>query len=94
MPTSEVCLAVQSPVYQPSCGICLWHHSHAERGTRLLLGSDMPSVWSNAPIPLVLGETIVGRHEKWLWSPDDVFRTLKCWAGEWNKDYENWFQAK
>jgi hypothetical protein len=59
----------------------------------------MPSVWSGAPIiidepteiPVILGETIVGRHEKWLWPPDDVFRT---WTGKWNKDYENCFQVK
>jgi hypothetical protein len=45
-------------------------------------------------ISVVLGMTMVNGVPKWLWPPDDLFKDLTCWTGEWDEGCERWFQAK
>lgn len=49
---------------------------------------------SHYEVSLILGMTTIGGCSKWLWPPDDVFKTLHCWTGEWNEECEGWFQTK
>jgi hypothetical protein len=68
---------------------CYGRHQPVQSNSPILV-EELPA----HEISLILGMTTIGESVKWLWPPDDVFKALKCWTGEWNADCENWFQAK